>query len=140
MEEDENDNHLAPITDVSLVLDGTKKPFKVIAHSFRFKQKEENGQPFGHPILKAFVLTLASKGSSKLFGWAVNKTKTYKGSLDFYSNGSLIDQIEFEKAYCVEYSQSGDYSQNGGVSRITETIMITPKSFEWQKEKFKQSA
>lgn len=106
--------------------------YKVILHNFFIRQPERNGRPFGHPKVERFFLHIESDGDDAgLMVWATDSVMTKDGSIDFMSNGALVSQITFTKAYCVGYENEGSYDFTAGKSSIIEKIEVMPTTLNW---------
>ncbi len=108
-----------------------KENRQVLSHDIILMQDEKNGKPYGTPQITLFQVKVKSNGKSTLLKWMEDSVKAYNGSIDFYSNGSLVYQITFSNAFCKAWNQTGVYSPNGGVSSLSEEITILPTTFKW---------
>jgi hypothetical protein len=89
-----------------LELDGTT--YNVLECKYNFIQPVDGtGKPKGMPKGGDIIITIESTGNAELLGWMLDHHQVKNGKIIFYRRDAMskLQELTFEKAYCIEFSE-----------------------------------
>ncbi|MDR2122657.1 MAG: hypothetical protein LBP34_05970 [Flavobacteriaceae bacterium] len=112
-----------------LELDG--ESYTVLHCRYEFeKQIDSTNKPLSEVSGGKILLTLESTGKSNFIDWLLANNKTKDGTIIFYRRDmmSRLQEIKFEKAYCVKLSEEFD-AVNNNPMKISLTLIAKSLKF-----------
>lgn len=89
-----------------LELDG--KTYNILECQYKFVQPvDSTGKPKGMPKGGEIVIRIESTGNSELLSWMLDHSQVKNGKIIFYRRDAMskLQELAFEKAFCVEFSE-----------------------------------
>ena len=96
-----------------LELDGNT--YNILECKYKFTQPvDETGKPNGIPEGGEILITIESTGNSELLTWMLDHNLVKNGKIIFYRRDAMskLQELNFEKAYCIEFSEYFDANNN----------------------------
>ena len=87
-----------------LELDGNT--YNVLEVKYDFTQTIDNtGKPQGMPQGGIILIRIESTGNPELLGWMLDHNKTKDGKIIYYRRDAMskLQELKFEKAYCIKF-------------------------------------
>lgn len=89
-----------------LELDGNT--YNVLEVKYDFQLAIDNtGKPQGMPQGGIILIRIESMGDPELLGWMLDHNKTKDGKIIYYRRDAMskLQELNFEKAYCIKFSE-----------------------------------
>lgn len=83
--------------------------YNVLEFNIDFKQgTDTTGKPMGDPKGGTIQLIIEATQNTKFLSWMLNSELTKDGKIIFYRRDALskMKELEFKKAYCINYHES----------------------------------
>jgi len=96
-----------------LELDGDT--YNVLECRYSFSQQIDNtGKPQGMPQGGEISIRIESTGNPELLGWMLDHNKTKDGKIIFYRRDAMskLQELVFEKAYCINFTERFNANDN----------------------------
>jgi hypothetical protein len=96
-----------------LELDG--KTYNILECKYGFVQPvNDNGKPDGIPLGGEIFIKIESIGNSELLSWMLDHSQVKNGKIIYYRRDAMskLQELNFEKAYCIEFSEHFDANNN----------------------------
>lgn len=96
-----------------LELDGNT--YNVLECRYSFTQPTDGtGKPQGMPQGGEISIRIESTGNPELLGWMLDHNKTKDGKIIFYRRDAMskLQELNFEKAYCIHFVEHFSSSNN----------------------------
>lgn len=101
-----------------LELDGNT--YNVLECHYSFTQQTDGtGKPQGMPQGGEITIRIESTGNPELLGWMLDHHQTKNGKVIYYRRDAMskLQELSFEKAYCIKFSEHFE-------SKNTEPLQI----------------
>ncbi|MCY1660175.1 type VI secretion system tube protein TssD [Chryseobacterium sp. SL1] len=111
-----------------LELDGNV--YNVLECGYKFIQPTDGtGKPQGMPQGGEISIRIESTGNTELLGWMLDHNKTKDGKIIFYRRDAMskLQELNFEKAYCIEFAEYFNSSNN---EPLQIELKFTAKKFD----------
>ncbi|MFS4432208.1 type VI secretion system tube protein TssD [Chryseobacterium sp. S90] len=92
-----------------LELDGTT--YNILECQYGFTQAtDKTGKPQGIPQGGEIIIKIESTGNSELLTWMLDHNQTKNGKIIFYRRDAIskLQELVFEKAYCIGFKEKFD--------------------------------
>lgn len=92
-----------------LELDGNT--YNILECKYKFVQPVDNsGKPKGMPKGGEIVVRIESTGNPELLSWMLDHNQVKNGKIVFYRRDAMskLQELVFEKAYCIEFLEQFD--------------------------------
>nr|WP_305069633.1 type VI secretion system tube protein TssD [Flavobacterium covae] len=92
-----------------LELDGNT--YNILSCDYNFTQQiDATGKPEGMPQGGEINIRIESNGKSNLLQWMLDHSQTKNGTITFFRRDAMskLQELKFEKAYCVSFSEYFD--------------------------------
>ncbi|MFK7033479.1 type VI secretion system tube protein TssD [Flavobacterium oreochromis] len=92
-----------------LELDGNI--YNILSCDYHFTQEiDATGKPEGMPQGGEISIRIESNGKSNLLQWMLDHSQTKNGTIIFFRRDAMskLQELSFEKAYCVSFSEHFD--------------------------------
>ena len=89
-----------------LELDGNI--YNILECRYNFIQPvDSTGKPKGMPTGGDIIIKIESTGNPELLGWMLDHSQVKNGKIIFYRRDAMskLQELTFEKAYCIEFSE-----------------------------------
>jgi len=89
-----------------LELDGNT--YNILECKYKFVQPvDSTGKPKGMPKGGGIIIRIESIGNPELLSWMLDHSQTKNGKIIFYRRDAMskLQELVFEKAFCVEFSE-----------------------------------
>ena len=89
-----------------LELDG--ETYNILECKYNFVQPVDGtGKPKGMPKGGDIIIKIESTGNPELLGWMLDHNQVKNGKIIFYRRDAMskLQELNFEKAYCLEFSE-----------------------------------
>jgi hypothetical protein len=96
-----------------LELDGNT--YNILECKYKFTQPvDDTGKPNGIPVGGEIFITIESTGNAELLSWMLDHNQVKDGKIIFYRRDAMskLQELSFEKAYCIEFSEHFDANNN----------------------------
>ncbi|AMA48475.1 MULTISPECIES: type VI secretion system tube protein TssD [Flavobacterium] len=96
-----------------LELDGNT--YNILSFDYNFTQQiDATGKPEGMPQGGEINIRIESNGKSNLLQWMLDHSQTKNGTITFFRRDAMskLQELKFEKAYCVSFSEYFDAKNN----------------------------
>lgn len=96
-----------------LELDGNT--YNILDCKYKFIQPvDDTGKPDGIPLGGEIFITIESMGNSELLSWMLDHNQVKNGKIIFYRRDAMskLQELTFEKAYCIEFSEHFNANNN----------------------------
>lgn len=96
-----------------LELDGNT--YNILECKYKFVQPiDPNGKPKGMPKGGEIVIRIESTGNPELLSWMLDHSQVKNGKIVFYRRDAMskLQELVFEKAFCVEFSEQFNASND----------------------------
>lgn len=96
-----------------LELDGNT--YNVLECRYAFNQPVDgSGKPQGMPKGGEIFIRIESTGNPELLGWMLNHNKTKNGKIIFFRRDAMskLQELTFEKAYCIDFAEHFNSDSN----------------------------
>lgn len=113
-----------------LTIDGAT--FNILECSYNLTQNTDpSGKPLGVTRGGQIKLKIEATGKNDFINWMVAPNKTKDGEITFYKRDAMsqLQEIKFEKGYCISFSQTFN-SQNKEPLYIEMSISAKRMSFD----------
>ncbi|MCX8534323.1 type VI secretion system tube protein TssD [Chryseobacterium luquanense] len=111
-----------------LELDGNA--YNVLECKYRFTQAVDGtGKPQGMPQGGEIFIRLESTGNPELLGWMLDHNKTKDGKIVFFRRDAMskLQELNFEKAYCIDFLEHFNSNDN---EPLQIEMRLIAKSFD----------
>ncbi len=89
-----------------LELDGNT--YNILECRYSFVQATDGtGKPQGMPQGGEIIIRIESTGNPELLGWMLDHNQTKNGKITFFRRDAMskLQELSFEKAYCVKFTE-----------------------------------
>jgi hypothetical protein len=89
-----------------LELDGNT--YNILECKYSFQQATDGtGKPEGMPQGGEIFIRIESTGNPELLGWMLDHNQTKNGKITFFRRDAMskLQELSFEKAYCVKFTE-----------------------------------
>ncbi|KMQ67977.1 hypothetical protein ACM39_11640 [Chryseobacterium sp. FH2] len=89
-----------------LELDGNT--YNILECTYKFVQPvNESGKPDGIPLGGDIIIKIESTGNPELLTWMLDHSLVKNGKIIFYRRDAMskLQEVNFEKAYCIEFAE-----------------------------------
>lgn len=96
-----------------LELDGNT--YNVLECRYAFNQPVDgSGKPQGMPKGGEIFIRIESTGNPELLGWMLDHNKTKNGKIIFFRRDAMskLQELTFEKAYCIDFAEHFNSDSN----------------------------
>ena len=96
-----------------LELDGNT--YNILECKYKFVQPiDTTGKPKGLPKGGEIIIRIESTGNPELLSWMLDHSQVKNGKIVFYRRDAMskLQELVFEKAFCVEFSEHFDSSND----------------------------
>lgn len=96
-----------------LELDGNT--YNILECKYKFVQPiDSTGKPKGMPKGGEIVIRIESTGNPELLSWMLDHSQVKNGKIVFYRRDAMskLQELVFEKAFCVEFSEQFNASND----------------------------
>lgn len=96
-----------------LELDGNT--YNILECKYTFVQPvNDHGKPDGIPVGGEIFITIESTGNAELLSWMLDHNQVKDGKIIFYRRDAMskLQELNFDKAYCIEFSEHFDANNN----------------------------
>lgn len=111
-----------------LTLDGNT--YNVLACNYNFSQAiDSTGKPQGTPQGGEIFIKIESVGNPELLTWMLEHSQTKSGKITFYRRDAMskLQELNFEKAYCIKFSE---YFDANSTEPLQIEISLIAKKFD----------
>ena len=99
---------------------------EVVTTSFSFTQSiDDKGRPSSKVHGGVIRVTIVADENTSLVSWMLDPYKKESGSITYkrIDQDSMMKDVQFEEAYCVEYTE--DFDARGGAKDASMTLSLT---------------
>ncbi|MCJ1805701.1 hypothetical protein MRP92_02095 [Flavobacterium covae] len=111
-----------------LELDGNT--YNILSCDYNFTQQiDATGKPEGMPQGGEINIRIESNGKSNLLQWMLDHSQTKNGTITFFRRDAMskLQELKFEKAYCVSFSE---YFTSESKEPLQISMRIVSKNFD----------
>jgi hypothetical protein len=105
--------------------------YNILECSYSCNQNSDpSGKPHGITRAGQFKIKIESNGKTGFIEWMLSPNKTKDGSITFYKRDAMskLQEIKFEKGYCIEFSE---YFNAKNEEPLTTEIVISAKKIDF---------
>lgn len=96
-----------------LELDG--RIYTILECKYSFSQQTDGtGKPQGMPQGGEIMIRIESTGNPELLGWMLDHNQTKNGKIVYYRRDAMskLQELGFEKAYCIKFTEHFEAKNN----------------------------
>ncbi|KMQ68623.1 hypothetical protein ACM39_08995 [Chryseobacterium sp. FH2] len=109
-----------------LELDGNT--YNILECTYKFVQPvNESGKPDGIPVGGEIFIKIESTGKSDLLNWMLDHSLVKNGKIIYFRRDAMsrLQELTFEKAYCIEFAEH--FNANNNQPLLIEMKLIAKK-------------
>jgi hypothetical protein len=113
--------------------------YNILECSYSCHQNTDpSGKPLGVTRGGQFKVKIESNGKTGFIDWMLSPNKTKDGSITFYKRDAMsrLQEIKFEKAYCINFSE---YFNAKNTEPLQTEILISAKKMTFEDVAFENA-